>query len=581
MNQKKTRIEFIYDQFEQLYLKAIRKDKLVHISNTNKIKPTPTLSRSTLLFLNKTSKDELTDCFVDVSFIHFYENVLGRSFFQDETNPIKVMFNYFMEFDPSVNKEYLSWFVNLYSDLVKARPQLIKSNHTGENFNKTVFDKEVRFFEDFGKMAEAIESFIFLKKTNVLTQEQKDINRFTNYNEFVAMVKPYMDSDEGDSAVHTLDHDEIKCIQNHVKFKESKKDDGSPRAELVFENKEYVIVVTHNKEANVIFGKYTTWCTAGTRYGSMFDNYANRGLLFVLIRKGCGSKKEIKRDAKYRMQFHFESKQYMDANDAGINISEFMGNNREVKAFFKEYIISKVIPSMSNSNKVSNKGENVIDFLKTLGFADEIIKILKASKPTHFDFSNYKIQDEYIENIGELETLEELQLNNCNITKLPTSIQNLKNLKALHVRSNKDIKAIPEWINTLTNLEILDVANCDIENEFDVSSLTNLKQLVLDGNVKLQKLPKNTRNAKGMVRITASNCNLIELPDDILQLHNLCILDFNANKKLKKVSPEITKLKDLLTFNIDDTSIESDVIKSLKANAVSKKEPCAVIYYPN
>lgn len=575
MNQKKTRIEFIYDQFEQLYLKGIRKDKLVHITNINKIKPAPTLSRETLLLLNKLNfKEENKDCFVDVSFIHFYENVLGKSFFKDETNPIKIMFNYFMEFDPSVNKEYLSWFVNLYSDLIKARPQLIKSNNTGENFNRNVFDVEVRFFEDFGKIAEAIESYIFLKKTNVLSHEQRDINRFVDYNEFVAMVKPYMNTDEGDSVVHTLDHDEIKCIQNHLKFKESKIDDDSPRAELVFENKDYVIVVTHNKEANAIFGKYTTWCTAGTRFSSMFDSYANRGSLFVLIRKGFGSKKEIKRDAKYRMQFHFESKQYMDANDVGINISEFMGNNREVKAYFKEYIINKVIPTMSN------KGENVIDFLKTVGFADEIIKILKASKPTQFDFSNYKIQDEYIENIGELETLEELQLNNCGITKLPDSIKNLKNLKALHIRANKNIKQIPDWINKLTTLEILDVANCDIENEFDVKDLVNLKQLVLDCNVKLKKLPKNIKNADKLIRITASNCDLIELPDDLLQLNKLCILDFNTNKKLKKVSTEITKLENLLTFNIDDTAVDINEIKLLRANGVGKKEPCSVLHYP-
>ena len=581
MNQKKTRIEFIYDQFEQLYLKGIRKDKLVHISNTNKIKPAPTLSRSTQLFLNKPNfKEDNPNMFVDVSFIHFYENVLGRKFFEGETNPVKIMFDYFIEFDPSPNKEYLSWFVNLYSDLVKSRPQLTKQNQTGENFNRSVFDTEVRFFEDFGKMAEAIESFIFLKKTNVLTPEQKDINRFSNYNDFVAMVKPYMDSDDDGSAVHTLDHDEIKCIQNQVKFKESKKDDGSPRAELVFENKEYVIVITHNKEANAIFGKYTTWCTAGTRFMSMFDNYATKGYLFVLIKKGSGSKKEIKRDALNRMQFHFETKQYMDANDRPISISDFMANNKEVKAYFKQYIITNVIPSMSNGGKINNKGENIIDFLKTLGFADEIIKILKASKPTHFDFSKYKIQDEYIENIGELDSLEELHLNDCGITKLPESIKNLKKLKTLSARSNKGIKEVPSWISTLPSLETLDVANCDIQNsDIDLGNLKTLKQLVMDGNINLTKLPKNLNNAANMIRITASNCNLSELPDELLSLKSLCILDFNTNKKLKKMSSDITKIPSLLTFNIDDTGVSDDVIKKLRTNALTKAEPCAVIFY--
>ena len=196
------------------------------------------------------------------------------------------------------------------------------------------------------------------------------------------------------------------------------------KAELVFENSEWVIVITHDKEANVEFGKYTTWCTAGTRYGSMFDSYHGRGELFVLIKKGYGSKKAIKKDPAVRLQFHFEDGQYMNAEDRSININEFLFANKDIKRFFRGYIVKRVLPYRQKKN--SNRQTDDIKYLLNLGFGDEIIKILKESKPEVVDFSGHKIETEYLEKIGEITSIKKLDLSDCGIDKLPDSIAELK-----------------------------------------------------------------------------------------------------------------------------------------------------------
>ena len=72
----------------------------------------------------------------------------------------------------------------------------------------------------------------------------------------------------------------------------------------------------------------------------MFDNYDRQGYLFVLIEKGKGSKQAIAKQPSARLQFNFESRQYMDADDKPITISDFFEKYLKVKTYFKDYIIN-------------------------------------------------------------------------------------------------------------------------------------------------------------------------------------------------------------------------------------------------
>ena len=82
------------------------------------------------------------------------------------------------------------------------------------------------FYEDlYTTVKSSLEIFAFLKKTNVLAENKRDINKYVNYQTLNGVVLPYtMMGDEGEDNVHTLDTKELRCIQNHQNFIEKSKE---------------------------------------------------------------------------------------------------------------------------------------------------------------------------------------------------------------------------------------------------------------------------------------------------------------------------------------------------------------------
>jgi Leucine-rich repeat (LRR) protein len=530
---KRTRLEYIFDIYENDYKRAVSKKVYTNFTKAE----------------GDTKNGEIYPLFYDDNFVKFY-----RSNYQDMglkiegDNPMIMMFNFFIECDPSMNKEYVSWFVNLYKYIIKRRFRKLNDPTIGDNF----LDLEHSvFFEDLrSKVRDALETFSFLKKTNVLSLENRDINNFKVLSDFVNMVKPYTIIDDGDDSVHTLDHKELMCIQNFIE-----KNNKSGQAELVFENNNWVIVITHDKEANSHFGKFTTWCTAGTRYTSMFDSYHSRGELFVLIRKGHGSKAEIDKYPEYRLQFHFEDNMYMDALDSSININDFLFENKDIRDFFRTYIINKVIPYKT---KKSTKQNEIIKYLLNLGYADQIIEILVKSKPEIIDFSNSKIEADYLNRLGEITSVKKLDLSDCDLSEIPESIKNLEKLTHIKIRNNKRLKKIPEWFSNLKKLEVIDCAGCDIV-DINLNGCTELTELVLDFNPSLEILPNGITDLKKLIRLTASSCNLKSIDDGLLNCSNLFLLDVHSNPNLSYIPVGLSKLPNIVALCIDNTKIPMSV----------------------
>lgn len=573
---KKTRIEFVYDQFSQLYEKAIRKDKLLTPINSDKLLK---LTSDGTAHLPKLPP--IKDNYIDITFFDYYTQTVNNDLlintYLDKGTFKDVIFQYFLDFDPTPNKEYISWFVKLYSDLIKDRPQINQINRTGTLFTKATIRKENFFFEDFGKIAEALETFAFIKKTAVLTTKQRDINQYDSYNSFIATVKPYMVSDKNDDSVdvHTLTHSEIKCIQNFVNKSTTLE---APMAELVLEEEDWLIIVTHNYQANTIFGKNTTWCTAGTKYGNSFENYHKQGSLFVLINKGHGSRKSIQTNPLVRLQFHFESEQFMDALDKPIDIGHFLSAHQSIKDYFRQYVVD-VVQKGSINNYKNFDTERIISYLTKLGYIDQLIPILKDSKAQYLSLNNIILETSVVEALGEITSLKELSLIGSNLKEIPETFKNLVNLEKLDVSCNKGITELPKFINDLKGLVELDISNCNIKNGFDVSELTNLLLLLMDNNPELTQLPKNIYECKSLARITASCCNLEGLVDEIIYLNNLYMIDVHNNPNLTYVPVDLTKMEKLIACNLHQTNISDDVSDILGKNAIAKKIKCS--FYGN
>ena len=372
-----------------------------------------------------------------------------------------------MVYDPTKNKEYLSWFIKLYGDLCKQRPQITKINKTNTLFSVDDINRERLFFEDFEKVSIALESFSFLKKTNVLSESQKDIFKYDNFNDFISTIKPYItkQDDEDTVNVHTLTHKELNAIQNYVN---GIKKPNTPLAELVYENKEWVIVITHNKEANDIFGKHTTWCTAGSRYDEKFEYYNKQGYLFVLIKKGYGSSDKIHKYPNSRQQFHFQTSQFMDADDKSIDIGEFLSSNKGIKEYFSKYIDEVY------SNKLFTT-DQIISGLTKYGYIDKLIPILKKIKATELILDNTSIDDNILNSIGEIKSLTKLSLVKVGISTIPDGIFMLENLEYLNLSSNKLITSIPPAIKNLKNLQERYSNKIDSSLSFNFAYVSNKK----------------------------------------------------------------------------------------------------------
>lgn len=97
--------------------------------------------------------------------------------------------------------------------------------------------------------------------------------------------------------------DDFKAVRNQSKAKAD--------LEKVYEDDEWVVYVPHSHAAARRGGEGTNWCTASEN-DYYYNYYIKQGLLYINIRKSDGAK----------FQFHFESDQFMDADDEPIQLNK-------------------------------------------------------------------------------------------------------------------------------------------------------------------------------------------------------------------------------------------------------------------
>jgi hypothetical protein len=148
-----------------------------------------------------------------------------------------------------------------------------------------------------------------------------DSNKIKSLNDLYDLVKGYYAKDTRDlgSIISALDEKEYR---------------------KVFQNEMWTIFIPFTEKASCYLGVNTEWCTTWgpnslnpkhQDRGSLYSRYHSQGHLYILIKNS---------DISEKYQFHFQSKQYMDKEDARINIREFLNNNEEVKHFFFPSLIS-------------------------------------------------------------------------------------------------------------------------------------------------------------------------------------------------------------------------------------------------
>lgn len=110
--------------------------------------------------------------------------------------------------------------------------------------------------------------------------------------------------------------DDFKSVRKQSKAKAD--------LEKVYEDNEWAVYVPHSHAAARRGGEGTHWCTASEN-GRYYNMYSNQGPLYINIRKSDGAK----------FQFHFETNQFMDANDTSAQLND-IGLSEGIVSFYSK-----------------------------------------------------------------------------------------------------------------------------------------------------------------------------------------------------------------------------------------------------
>jgi len=142
--------------------------------------------------------------------------------------------------------------------------------------------------EDLYKATEYIAVFDKIVKMNKLIYN--DLNHYKSLAELYKVIKPY-----------------VKAISNTEKLQKIKKNG----AEKLYEDEAFVVIHPKTKQASMLYGKGTQWCTAA-KDGDSFRYYNRMGKLYIIIDKRTGKK----------YQFHAETESFMNEDDEAIDVMQ-------------------------------------------------------------------------------------------------------------------------------------------------------------------------------------------------------------------------------------------------------------------
>lgn len=178
--------------------------------------------------------------------------------------------------DPTQNKEYAQALAKIY----------------GQGQTK---------FEDMGStLSDYLIKFDKLKRKKVIPSPRNDFMRYTNIGDFLSVVDEYPDVDESPEA--------------------------KGKSHEIYKDSVLRVIQPINKEAACYYGRGTRWCTAANT-NNMFDTYASKGELFILIPQRPEYNGE-----KY--QLHFESRQFMNEKDHPVPMIDLVKRFPQLKQIF-------------------------------------------------------------------------------------------------------------------------------------------------------------------------------------------------------------------------------------------------------
>lgn len=339
--------------------------------------------------------------------------------------------------DPTVNKMYLQWMLNLFSRMLKEGGEVsVESAIRFVNEDLPQANAYLQLFEDNKRK----KKFYDLCKGSYslkLVDDPTNINQYKSLAQLFDAVDPFIEKEP--SAVE-------RTLQKFVE---------SGQALIPVKDRKFTLYIPKTTAASVVFAKYANWCTAREGNG-MFTSYTTGNKkpngkdsdIYIII-----NNKFFTGESQELYQIHFESHQIKDkANGSNVSIFESVLHESEgLTNFFKEELMG-----MAKEYKKGIENNRYLDYLIKFGFAESLFELMDENTPTIRimtreiprmpDISRFKAVDQLIicdakmvelhPSIGKLSSLELISLTGNRIKSLPKEIGMLKNLMFLNLAGN-------------------------------------------------------------------------------------------------------------------------------------------------
>lgn len=260
---------------------------------------------------------------------------------------IKVIANYLKSKDINQENDHEEWNhqVNFFKDAIKTTISLVTPTDITESqrgatvlwllrqLRNLGYPTWSSFFDDVSRrrnFKNYLETFWHWQRF----MSEKDLNR-------ISLEQLTQIVDEARSKIK-----EYQERQSYLDVKEG--------TEVLFDGDNWFIAAIHNKGAACELGKGTDWCTAAPGLNFFEQYYKPDDPLFYFLNKETGEK----------YQFHFGSRQFMDANDHPVDTKT------------KKMLLSKLIYNTDAYKKYEEIKEE-IDNYRLLSFTGYFLRILK------------------------------------------------------------------------------------------------------------------------------------------------------------------------------------------------------------
>lgn len=339
--------------------------------------------------------------------------------------------------DPSENKMYLQWMLNLFTRLVKDGGELsIASAIRFVNEDLPQANVYLTLFEDNKRK----KKFMDLCKGSYSLKHVEDptnINQYKSLAQLFDAVDPFIEKEP--SALE-------RTLQKFV---------DSGQALIPVKDRKFTLYIPKTTAASVVFANFASWCTAREGNG-MFTSYTTGNLykkpngkdsdIYIII-----NNKFFTGESQEMYQIHFESHQIKDKSN-GSNVSIFesvLDESEGLTNFFKEELMG-----MAKEFKKGIENNRYLDYLIKFGFAESLFELLDENTPT-IRFMTREIPK--MPDISRFKAVDQLIICDAKMVELHPSIGKLTSLELISLTGNR-IKSLPKEIGMLKNLTFINLA---------------------------------------------------------------------------------------------------------------------------